>query len=349
MLLFAIVTALPCIFVGLAAVYGGVFVWLSIGYLTLLVPVMDRLIAHAGENADPEAEFPAATPLLVALGLAHFALLGLAVWAVGGPGGLSAVERIVLALAAGMIFGQISHPAAHELIHKPARPLRFLGKSIYSSLLVGHHASAHLLVHHAHVGSDADPNSARRGEGFYRYAMRVGPQSFLAGLRAENRLRARAIRGKRVHPYVHYIGGAALALALAWAIAGAGGIGAFLAMALYAQVQILMSDYVQHYGLRRQALPSGRLEPVGPRHSWNAPQVFSSALMLNAPRHSDHHVIPSRPYPALQLDPQEMPYLPRPLPVMAALALVPPLWFRIMDPLCDKWQPATAPALKRSA
>lgn len=349
MLLFAIVTALPCIFVGLAAVYGGIFVWLSLGYLTLLVPVMDRLIAHASKNADPDAEFPAATPLLAVLGLAHFALLGLAVWAVGGPSGLGGAERVGLALAAGMIFGQISHPAAHELIHKPARPLRFLGRSIYTSLLVGHHASAHLLVHHVHVGSDADPNSAPRGEGFYRYALRVGAQSFLAGLRAENRLRARAIRGKRLHPYLHYLGGAALVLALAWALAGASGLGAVLAMALYAQLQILLSDYVQHYGLRRRKLASGRLEPVGPQHSWNAPQVFSAALMLNAPRHSDHHVVPTRPYPALQLDPREMPYLPRSLPVMAAVALVPPLWFRIMNPLLDKWQPARAREVQQTA
>ena len=110
-------------------------------------------------------------------------------------------------------------------------------------------------------------------------------------------------------------------------------------MALYAQLQILMSDYVQHYGLRRGELADGRLEPVGPQHSWNAPQVFSSALTLNAPRHSDHHVTPSRIFPALQLDPQAMPYLPRSLPVMAALALVPPVWFRVMNPRCDAWQP----------
>ena len=72
-------------------------------------------------------------------------------------------------------------------------------------------------------------------------------------------------------------------------------------------------------------------EPVGTQHSWNSPHYFSSALMLNATRHSDHHAHPARPYPALAL-PGDAPLLPRSLPVMATIALVPPLWRRLMDP-----------------
>jgi alkane 1-monooxygenase len=57
--------------------------------------------------------------------------------------------------------------------------------------------------------------------------------------------------------------------------------------------------------------------------------------MLNAPRHSDHHAHPARAYPALRLgaaDTPGRPVLPRSLPVMATLAMVPPLWRRMMDP-----------------
>lgn len=337
MLRFAIATAIPFLLITLAALQGGVWVWLALGYLALLVAIMDRLIAAEARNADPDAEFPAATALLVALGIAHFALLAVAVWSVAGPSGLATAERIAVTVAAGMFFGQISHPVAHELIHKPSRRLRLMGKWIYTTLLVGHHASAHLLVHHVHVGSDADPNSAPRGESFYRFAWRATREAFRAGLVAENRRRSGRRRPVLTHPYALYLGGGALTLLTAHVIAGWTGIAALLAMAVYAQVQILMSDYVQHYGLRRRTLPDGRAEPVGPQHSWNAPHVFSSALMLNAPRHSDHHVTPSRLYPALQLDPGAMPCLPRPLPVMAAVALVPPLWFRIMDPRCERW------------
>ena len=179
--------------------------------------------------------------------------------------------------------------------------------------------------------------SAPRGESFYRFAWRATRDAFRAGLVAENRRRTARGRAPWRHPYTLYLGGGALTLALAGVLAGGAGVAALLAMALYAQIQILLSDYVQHYGLRRLRRPDGRLEPVGPRHAWNAPQPVSSALMLNAPRHSDHHVTPTRAYPALQLDRAEMPCLPRPLPVMAAVALVPPVWFRMMDPLCDRW------------
>ncbi|WP_101065388.1 alkane 1-monooxygenase [Roseovarius salinarum] len=343
--LFALATLTPVALIALAALHGGVWAWAAAGYLGVLVAVLDRLVARQARNADPEAEFPAADALLVALGLGHFALMGLAVAAAGGAGGLAGLDRALVLLAAGMAFGQISHPAAHELIHRPGRGLRLLGRLIYTSLLVGHHASAHLLVHHVHVGTEADPNSPPRGEGFYRFAVRATAGSFRAGLAQETRRRARAGKPVWGHPYLLYVGGGLGLAGASWALAGAAGLAAFIFLGLFAQMQILMSDYVQHYGLRRAKRPDGRPEPVGPQHSWNAPQWFSNAVMLHAPRHSDHHVTPTRPYPALQLDPARMPCLPRPLPVMAALALVPPVWRRIMDRRCERWQvPAADPA-----
>ena len=335
--LFAIATCLPVLLIGLAAAWGGAWTWAAVGYLTVLSFLLDRLIAVEAADIDADAEFPAAETLLIVLGLSHFALYATALWSIAGHSGLNTIERILTGFATGLFFGQISHPVAHELIHRSARPLRLLGRLIYTSLLVGHHASAHLRVHHVHVGSDADPNSARPGEGFFRYAARASAGSFRAGLEAENHLRA----GRKpvwTHPYMLYIGGT-LALVLgALIFGGPRALAVLLALSLYAQMQILMSDYVQHYGLRRATLPGGRLEPVGPQHSWNTPHWFSSALMLNAPRHSDHHVSPSRAYPALQLDRDTMPMLPLPLPLMATIALFPSLWRRIMDPRCGKWR-----------
>lgn len=338
MILFTLATSVPFALVALASLWNGAFGWLALGYMTVLVFVLDRLVARQAVNADPEAEFPNAPVLLIGLGVAHLALLGLATWAAGGPSGLTGVQRVVIMLSAGLVFGQISHPVAHELIHQSPRAHRLLGRLIYTSLLFGHHASAHLQVHHRHVGSDSDPNSARLGTGFYRFALRAGPASFVAGMRAENAMSRRAGRPVWRHPYALYLGGALACVGAVLATLGASGLAAFVAICLYAQLQILLSDYVQHYGLRRRVLASGALEPVGPQHSWNAPEWFSSAVTLNAPRHSDHHVTPSRPYPALQLNREDMPCLPRSLPVMAVLALVPPIWRRVMDRRCARWQ-----------
>ena len=335
--LFAFATLAPVGLIALAALHGGPWGWAALGYITVLVFVMDKLVAREAENADPEAEFPAADQLLVVLGCAHFALLAMSLWAVAGPSGLATLDRCLVALTSALLFGQISHPVAHELIHRSPRAMRLMGRLIYTSVLMGHHASAHMLIHHVHVGSNKDPNSPPRGMGFWRYAPRAWWRSFTRAYRAETRLR----RGKVTpsHPYVIYTLGGAGLLAIAGLSLGLKGIAALCFMATYAQIQILMADYVQHYGLRRAILPDGRLEPVGPRHSWNAPEWFSSAMMVNAPRHSDHHVSPNRPYPALQLDQAHMPTLPHSLPIMACLATIPPLWRRVMDPLCEAWRP----------
>jgi len=139
---------------------------------------------------------------------------------------------------------------------------------------------------------------------------------------------------------VWYLGIGGACLILGAAIGGPFGALIWLLLAAHAQMQQLLGDYVQHYGLTRARLPDGRYEPVGPRHSWNTPHWFSSALMLNAPRHSDHHAHPARPYPALRLT-EDAPLLPWPLPVACALAMAPRLWHRLMKRHLRRWAATT--------
>ena len=338
MILFSIATLCPVPLIILAGLTGYPWGILAVLYMTLLMFCLDVLIRRSVTNPDPEAEFPAADRLLVLIGVAHLGLILFALWIMGGGSDLSVREQVVCAFAVAVFSGHIAHPAAHEMIHRPDRRLRLLGRLVYSAMLFGHHASAHLRVHHVHVGTREDPNSARFNEGFYRFAMRAWPGGFLAGMKAENRLR----RGRDMplwrHPYALYLGMMPVLGLLAVLLGGLPGLGALILMAIYAQIQILLADYVQHYGLRRLPRADGTPEPVSLRHSWNAPHVASAAITLNAPRHSDHHTTPLRPYPALQLHEAEMPCLPHSLPAMAMLAIVPPLWRRVMNPLCDKWQ-----------
>ncbi|MEZ5755037.1 MAG: fatty acid desaturase [Paracoccaceae bacterium] len=177
--------------------------------------------------------------------------------------------------------------------------------------MIGHHASSHRLVHHhRHVATPADPASAARGRGFWRYLPRAALGGFREGLRAETALRRRAAM-PGLHPYLHYALASATALALLPGLR-ARVLALWLLVAAHAQLQIHLSDYVQHYGLTRARLPDGRDEPVAARHSWNTAHWFSSALLLNAPRHSDHHSHPARPYPALRLPEDAPPACPGP-------------------------------------
>ena len=329
MVYFSVATLTHVLLLGLAAVSGGGFVWAALAYITVFTAALDRFVPFVLPQMPEGAEFPTGARLSVLLGALHFPLLLLAVFACAFMSH-SPLEKVGIFIAFALFFGQVSHPNAHELIHRKERYARQLGRWVYASLLMGHHASAHVLIHHTHVGSDADPNSAPRGMGFYRFFIKAWRRSFTEGLKIETRRLIQAGKPSGAHPYRRDAIVGAGFLALSFLMGQWLGLAVYLGLALYAQVQILLADYVQHYGLRRAQLESGKLAPVSEAHSWNAPHWFSSSLTLNAPRHSDHHMNPQRPYPALRLKQDVMPTLPHALPVMAVIALYPPLYRKVM-------------------
>ncbi len=331
---FSLGAVMPVPLLAAGSLAGGIWPWLAILYLTCLIWVLDWLIARAAPDAPEGAEFPAADGLSVVLALSHLVLLALAVMALARDD-LSWSSRVGIFIGHGIFFGQVSNANAHELIHRGSRWLHWLGVAVYTSLLFGHHASAHRLVHHVHVATDRDPNSARMGESYYRFAPRAWLGSFRAGLAAERALDQR--KPGRLNPYVVYVGGGLGILIAVGLVLGPRGALDYVLLCLWSQFQLLLSDYVQHYGLRRRIDADGRAEPVGPAHSWDAPHPMSSLMMLNAPRHSDHHAHPSREYPALRLEmdrhpPPARPILPYALPMMATLALWPRRWRKVMNP-----------------
>lgn len=343
MAMFAAASLMPALLLGMAIWRGGAWGAAPLIFITGAAASMDliaaRLVAAPDarrETPQEAAEFPASQPLLVLLALLHLALLPLLVRAIVGQ------HSTVLFISAALWLGQICTPAAHELIHRGHRGLFSLGAAIYASILFGHHTSAHRLVHHRLAATPQDPNTARSGEGYYAFLLRAWCGSFTAGLRAENALRARQSGNssghnfRRIHPYAFYIAAAVASLIFGAALAGEMGALIWAALAICAQMQLMLSDYVQHYGLMRRKNALGQYEPVAARHSWNAPYWFSSAMMLNAPRHSDHHVHPARAYPALRLPPNA-PMLPWPLPLACTIALIPPLWKRAIRPHLKPW------------
>jgi alkane 1-monooxygenase len=326
---YAIVTLTPLALLLLGATAWGGFAVMALVWLTLVAALLDGLLAPpAPDDAD---HAPWSNRLSVTLAAGHLLLLPLVLVALAAPG-LGIGQKIALFFATASFMGQVSHPNAHELIHRREPWLRRLGAAVYVSVGFGHHVSAHRLVHHRHVGTPDDPNTPLPGESFWGYLPRAWREGFHAGLDCEeDRLEAQGLPPRHWrNPYWAWVGGTVLALILAALIAGPVGLLAYLGLVVLSGGQILMSDYVQHYGLQRLELPSGRREPVGPHHSWNAPRGFSSYLMMNAPAHSEHHLHPDRPYDRLTAR-AEGPILPWSLPVMAMLATIPPVWHRVMD------------------
>ena len=326
---FAIIALVPAGLLALGATLGAAWAWAGLLYMTLVAWAFDKLIPVRRTAAAPDIDPAAANRLLVLLGIVHILLLGLTVGALAA-GGLGVVGWVGLYLGAGLFFGQVSNATAHELIHRADRRLFQLGKWIYISLLFGHHTSAHTKVHHRYAATPDDPSTARLGESFYAFARRAWLGGFRKGYEMERADIMRRGTGGAT-PYVTYAFGAAGLLALTWFAFGWAGLSAYLGLAAYAQLQLLLSDYVQHYGLTRGRDADGRPEPIGADHSWNAGGWFTAHLMLNGPHHSDHHAHPARPYPALALpDRASAPRLPASLPVMSALALYPGGWRRVM-------------------
>ncbi len=333
MIWYAIASLTPAILLALACLRGGAWPLLAVLSITGLAAGLDR-IAKASPERDTSGRLISLT-----LGGVHFALLPLGIWAISEATGLTLSDKILIFIGLGLFFGQISNSNAHELIHATTRWPRRFGTAIYCSLLNGHHVSAHLRVHHIHAATDADPNSARLGEGFYTYALRVlragiyrrpeGRDKTARQKRAQKRAVAPLCRLCRWRPSV-----ACRCLPDRWGAGYACSAGAVHLCAIAADPVRLCAAL----WLAPSPRADGRPEPVGPRHSWNAPEWYSSAMMLNAPRHSDHHMQPTRPFPALAIAPAGCPFLPRSLPVMATIALAPPLWRRIMDPRVARWQ-----------
>ena len=324
----------PAVFLALACLWGGIWPAVSVVLVTALVFFMDRIVV----KQTPKGGTSGGAALMWVLGGVHCLLWALGIWAIAANPVLDGGDRIVLCAGLGLYFGQVSNSNAHELIHRAARAPRRLGIVIYGSLLFAHHASAHLRVHHVWAGTAQDPSTARLGEGFWRYLPRAWFGAVMAGKRAEDRLRR--ARGTLFwsHPYTGYTALSLAAIAFAALIAGWRGVFVLLVIAAYAQIQLYLSDYVQHYGLLRRIHSDGKPVPIGPERSWNAPQWYSSAMMLNASLHSDHHGNPARAFPDLSVARGRMPMLPHSLPVMATIALVPWLWRWMMDKRALRWR-----------
>lgn len=340
MRLHAISSLLPAVLLAMGCLFGGAWSWAGLAAMTVLVYGLDRALPAARR---PDGDGKAMCWVIAGT---HLCLLVLATASFGARFE-DVGNAVLLWTGLGLWFGQVANSTAHELIHRPDRFSRRAGMVIFASLLNGHHVSAHLKVHHVHAATDQDPNSAKVGESAYAFFGRSMAAEFIAGLGAEKMLRNKG-QAQGIHPYVVYGIVSGVSILCAGLMGGIGGVLALLTLSLYAQLQLLLSDYVQHYGLRRRVV-AGRLEPVGPHHSWNAPHTYSAGMMLNAPRHSDHHASPAKPFTALDIDPDSMPVLPHSLPVMATIALVPPVWRRMMDARAAKWSTQSRDPVTKTA
>lgn len=324
--------------------FGGWTLLLLPTYAWWSVTVLDQIL---GRNKDqPDIETPEADLFwyrlitMIWFPIQFVVVYGL-IWWVTHTGHLSGWEVVALFFGVGVISGTIGIVYSHELFHQKNRLERWLGDLLLSTVLYSHFRTEHLLVHHLWVGTPRDAVTARYNEGFHRFFWRVLFECPVSAWKAEALMLSRAGRPiwHRTNPFWRYAALQLVTLGIAFLVGGWLGLGLFVMQAFFAVWQLELTNYVEHYGLTREYKGDGRYEHVLPRHSWNADQMASNWLLINLQRHSDHHYKPDRRFPLLQTYTEdEAPQLPFGYPAMTALAMVPPLWRRRMNPRVRAWR-----------
>ena len=326
--------------VPLGFVLGGVGSFLTILVIPIAIAGLDGML-----GSEFGSETFSTTPihrLLPRLYIpAQLATTAWAAWTISHPA-IPLADAIGLTLSVGVIAGVFGMLAAHEMAHSPSRFDHALGLGMLASVGYMHFSIAHIHGHHVRAATPQDPASARRGESAYVFVVRsVAGQVAEAWSFEASRLRRR--RERVIGRHNRMLGFLAIEVAIAAAAGAALGpraLAFLLAQAVLAIILLELFNYIAHYGLVRRLTASGRPERLADRHSWNSARRMNNWTLFNMGRHSDHHRHPARGYGRLEAV-EGSPELPSGYAGAILLALVPPLWRRVMDPRADAWNANT--------
>ena len=249
---------------------------------------------------------------------------------------LNPFEWLATVMTTGSVLGfglNVSHELGHKLQTVPRKV------ALFNTALgaYGHFSIEHNRGHHRHVSTPEDPASSKMGENIYQFACREMPGAAIRAWRLE------ADRLQRLNKSVwHFENEILQALCLSTGVYGCliGFYGldmvlVLIPVAIWGAFQLTSANYVEHYGIQRLKTANGNYENCQPHHSWNSNHLVSNLVLFQLQRHSDHHTHPGRSYQSLR-DFPELPRLPSGYFGMFFLAYLPPLWYRVMDPLLIK-------------
>ncbi len=309
---------------------GGGWAWSGLALILGVIPLLDHGIGeHPEDPPQPETAWHRlwlrfTVPL-------QGVMMIVAVRAATDPS-LALSTQLGAVLSCGVACGGFGIVAAHELFHRHSKWDRALGECLMASVQYAPYVVEHVYGHHLAVGTPTDAVSAPRGRGLWAQL----PHSIDGTLRNAWRLeRTRAQRrtgsgffaGDRRLRWVLW---PMLTFGLTGALAGFSGMAALATIAIVAVLLLETVNYIEHYGLRRAQLANGDWEPQGAQHSWDSEHRLTRWLLFGLPRHAAHHLRASKPYPELEHR-VESPKMPTGYAGMVLLALVPPLWRKVMN------------------
>ena len=306
------------------------FIWVFI-----LVPIIDLVLPYLSkQDADLKENVLHNFFILIILPCILFLIVfGLIVVS---DSSISILVAAALGAAVGMSGGSIGITTAHELIHRQNKYMRGIGVFLLVLCCYGHFRIEHVYGHHKHVATKEDPATARRGENFYFYFVRCVINSVISSWNIEKNI----LDKKNINTFsfqnrmLHYFVLEIIFLFIAFFIAGINGL-VFVIFHSFVSILLLeLVNYIQHYGLERK-MENGKYERFTDHHSWNSRHISANWSTFNLGLHAEHHQSATKHYPLLSQE-EKVIEMPANYSVMLIMALIPPLWFFVMDKKINK-------------
>jgi alkane 1-monooxygenase len=344
------VIVLPLI-VALPIIYGGYWSFFTVLFAFGFIPLVELFISGSTDNLTKEQEQEERKKryydfLLYGLVPTQFALVFLYCWRVSALD-LMWYEYAGMTMALGVACGVIGINLGHELGHRSKTYEQNLSKALLLSSMYMHFFIEHNRGHHKNIATPLDPATSRLNEPIYKFYIRTIRDSWFSAWELEqHRLNK---MGKpffswenHMLRYQVYQLSFVLLIFAVFSITGPQGVlsgaVATIGFLLAATVGFLLLEtvnYIEHYGLLRKEISPGRYEKVKPHHSWNSNHTLGRLLLFELTRHSDHHYNSGRKYQILRHF-DDAPHMPTGYPGMMIAALIPPLWFKIMNKQVEK-------------
>lgn len=307
--------------------------WLGPLVAFCLIPFLEQALPRSTSNVDETMKGQIAFDVILFLNLpVVFGILGLGLEKWLNFNG-NWVAGLGILVSTGLVLGVNGINVAHELGHRSNAVSKVAAWALLWPSFYIHFFIEHNWGHHRYVSTDRDPATARLNETVYAFWFRSMWGSWLSAWALERGNLARKNR-RFVSKYNRMVWFSLAYVVYTAILVWYGSTPALLFGISTGFLGILLLEtvnYIEHYGLKRRLLPSGHYETVKPWHSWNSDHRLGRAVLYDLTRHSDHHFKASKPYQLLQHRP-EAPALPLGYPGSMMLSLIPPIWFKIMNP-----------------
>ena len=326
-------------FIGISI--GGFYNYLAVIFTFIFIPLLEILVKKSDEKyseeekknrlLDPFFDLLLYLNIPIVFGIFFFSIDKLAF-----TSSLSDIVGIILSASIVMATNGIN--VGHELGHRKSIIARTCSKILYLPSQYMHFYIEHNFGHHINVATPEDPATARYKQTLYSFWITSVIRTYISAWKIQLRLLRVSKKSflSIKNDMIFYTLFQILFLLFIYYNFGLYLTILSLVMSVVSFLFLETINYVEHYGLLRKKELSGRYERVKPHHSWNSNHTIGRIVLYELTRHSDHHFKSSKKYHVLE-SLEDCPHLPYGYPTSILLSLIPPVWFRIMNPLVKNY------------